>query len=121
MIVLMLVEYVYSFGVYYFYFIVYTFYFKYGHADMGSGTGWNGCYATHIVLRKGTHIVKLPDNVKDKIGATLNCAFASMTNAVEPLMDLYNLEKNQEANKKKSVLVQVCSTVIRKATKVFFL
>ncbi|XP_028410406.1 uncharacterized protein LOC114533030 [Dendronephthya gigantea] len=80
--------------------------FKYGHADMSSGTGWNGCYATHIVLRKGTHIVKLPDNVDDKIGATLNCAFASMTNAVEPLMDLHNLEKKREANKKKSVLVQ---------------
>ena len=74
---------------------------------MDSGTGWNGCYATHIVIRKGTHTVKLPDNVPDQIGATLNCALASMTNAVEPLMDLGNLEAKQEENKKKTVLVQV--------------
>ena len=80
--------------------------FKYGHADMNSGTGWNGCYATHLVIRKGTHIVKLPDNVPDKIGATLNCALASMTNAVEPLMNLGNLAEKREENKNKTVLVQ---------------
>ncbi|CAB4001770.1 alcohol dehydrogenase [Paramuricea clavata] len=80
--------------------------FKYGHADMDSGTGWNGCYATHLVIRKGTHIVKLPDNVPDQIGATLNCALASMTNAVEPLMNLGNLAEKREENKNKTVLVQ---------------
>ena len=79
---------------------------------MDSGTGWNGCYATHIVIRKGTHTVKLPDNVPDKIGATLNCALASMTNAVEPLMDLANLAEKREENKNKTVLVQVSNALL---------
>ena len=80
---------------------------------MDSGTGWNGCYATHIVIRKGTHVVKLPENIPDRIGATLNCALASMTNAVGPVMNLDNLEEKREENKNKSVLVQVCICVPR--------
>ncbi|MCB0064393.1 MAG: alcohol dehydrogenase catalytic domain-containing protein, partial [Caldilineaceae bacterium] len=31
--------------------------FKYGHAPLDNGSGLNGCYASHIVLRPGTHIV----------------------------------------------------------------
>lgn len=83
---------------------------------MDNGTGWNGCYATHLVIREGTHIVKLPDNIPDKIGATLNCALASMTNAVEPLMNLGNLAEKWEENQKKTVLVQVSPTLISQQT-----
>jgi D-arabinose 1-dehydrogenase-like Zn-dependent alcohol dehydrogenase len=55
---------------------------KYGHSDISNGTGFNGCYSTHIVLRKGTHIIKLPDHIIDTVGATINCALATMVNAI---------------------------------------
>ena len=35
--------------------------FKYGHSALTNGSGLNGCYASHVVLRAGTHIVPLPD------------------------------------------------------------
>lgn len=59
--------------------------FKYGHADLGNGTGLNGCYASHIVLRSGTHIVPVPDNLPDSVVAPANCALATMVSAVSRL------------------------------------
>src|ERR1700733_11890542 len=41
--------------------------FKYGHAPLDSGTGLNGTYASHIVLRAGTTIFPLPDAVTDEM------------------------------------------------------
>ena len=59
--------------------------FKYGHASTSSGTGFNGCYATHIVIRKGTKVIKLPDEICDNLGASINCALATMVNCVSQL------------------------------------
>jgi len=59
--------------------------FKYGHASLEDGAGYNGCYASHIVLRPGTHIARVPDKVPDSIAAPANCALATMVHAVEHL------------------------------------
>lgn len=56
--------------------------FKYGHASVDNGSGLNGCYATHIHIRRGTHMVKIPDNVSHAAAAPANCALATMVNAV---------------------------------------
>lgn len=56
--------------------------FKYGHAPIEDGSGLNGCYASHILLRAGTHIVPVPDALADAILAPANCALATMINAV---------------------------------------
>jgi len=57
--------------------------FKYGHAALSDGSGLNGCYASHVVLRAGTHIVPLPDTVTDAVAAPANCALATMVHAVD--------------------------------------
>ncbi len=56
--------------------------FKYGHASVHNGTGLNGCYATHIHIRRGTHMVKVPKNVSHAAAAPANCALATMVNAI---------------------------------------
>lgn len=50
---------------------------------MSSGTGFNGCYASHIVIRKGTEVIKLPDCISDELASTINCALATMVNCVD--------------------------------------
>ncbi|CAF0748569.1 unnamed protein product, partial [Didymodactylos carnosus] len=64
--------------------------FKYGHAKISDGSGYNGCYASHIILRRGTHIVKLPDHISDKIGAPINCALATTMCAMEHVSKVKN-------------------------------
>ncbi len=59
--------------------------FKYGHAGLEDGTGLNGCYASHIVLRTGTHLVRVPDSLSDAVAAPANCALATMVAATESL------------------------------------
>lgn len=59
--------------------------FKYGHADVHNGAGLNGCYASHIVLRAGTHIVRVPDELPDAVVAPANCALATVVSAVSHL------------------------------------
>jgi putative phosphonate catabolism associated alcohol dehydrogenase len=59
--------------------------FKYGHAPLGSGSGLNGCYASHVLLRAGTAVIPLPDDVPDGAAAPANCALATMVAATEPL------------------------------------
>ena len=61
--------------------------FKYGHATVYDGSGLNGCYASHIVLRGGTHVVPIPDSVPDRVAAPANCALATMVNVVSRLPD----------------------------------
>ncbi len=56
--------------------------FKYGHASVKNGSGLNGCYATHIHIRQGTHMVKIPDSVSHAATAPANCALATMVNAI---------------------------------------
>src|ERR1700722_2168203 len=59
--------------------------FKYGHAPLNDGTGFNGTYASHVVLRAGTTLLELPDAVTDEMAASANCALATMVAATEPL------------------------------------
>lgn len=57
-------------------------------------------------------MAKVPNNIPDRVAATLNCAFATMVNAVSSEIDLENLEEKREENKQKSVLVQVGDNLI---------
>jgi threonine dehydrogenase-like Zn-dependent dehydrogenase len=57
--------------------------FKYGHAALNDGSGLNGCYASHIVLRPGTFVMPVPDALKDALVAPANCALATVVNALE--------------------------------------
>jgi putative phosphonate catabolism associated alcohol dehydrogenase len=57
--------------------------FKYGHAPLADGSGLNGCYASHILLRRGTAVVPIPAAVADGVAAPANCALATMVNATE--------------------------------------
>ena len=59
--------------------------FKYGHAALNDGSGLNGCYASHIVLRPGTFVLPVPDGLKDALVAPANCALATIVNALEAL------------------------------------
>jgi putative phosphonate catabolism associated alcohol dehydrogenase len=59
--------------------------FKYGHAALDNGTGLNGCYASHILLRRGTTIIPIPDALPDEFVAPANCALATMVSATEQL------------------------------------
>ena len=54
--------------------------FKYGHAALTDGSGLNGCYATHLLLRPGTHVVSVPDHLADTVVAPANCALATAVN-----------------------------------------
>ncbi|CAF1531350.1 unnamed protein product [Adineta steineri] len=57
--------------------------FKYGHAKLSDGSGFNGCYASHIILRRGTHVVKIPDTISDRCAAPINCSLATTMCAME--------------------------------------
>lgn len=59
--------------------------FKYGHAGRHDGTGLNGCYATHILLRPGTAVFTVPDALPDALVAPANCALATVVNVLENL------------------------------------
>ena len=59
--------------------------FKYGHAPLHEGSGLHGTYATHIVLRRGTHLVEVPEVVSDAVAASANCSLATMANVTEYL------------------------------------
>lgn len=67
---------------------------------MDNGTGFNGCYASHIIIRAGTEIIKLPDEINDGIASTINCALATMVNCVDQLPE--NIIRS-----KKKALIQV--------------
>lgn len=59
--------------------------FKYGHASLEDGSGLNACFASHIMLRAGTHVVVLPDAVPDAFAAPANCALSTMVAVTEPV------------------------------------
>jgi putative phosphonate catabolism associated alcohol dehydrogenase len=61
--------------------------FKYGHAALSDGSGLNGCYASHILLRPGTQIMAVPETLSDAIVAPANCALATIVCALETLPD----------------------------------
>lgn len=57
--------------------------FKYGHALVSESQGLTGTYATHLVLRRGTHLVEIPPEIPDVVAASANCSLATMVHAVE--------------------------------------
>jgi len=59
--------------------------FKYGHVSLHTGSGLHGTYATHIVLRRGTHLVAIPSSLDDAAAVSANCSLATMVHAVECL------------------------------------
>jgi len=59
--------------------------FKYGHSEITNGSGLNGCYSTHILLRPGTTIIPIPEELPDEMIAPANCALATMVWATEYL------------------------------------
>ena len=59
--------------------------FKYGHATLTDGSGLNGCYATHLLIRPGTHIASVADCLPDSAVAPANCALATAVNAIAVL------------------------------------
>ncbi len=59
--------------------------FKYGHATLADGSGLNGCYATHLLIRPGTHIANVADHLPDSAVAPANCALATAVNAIAVL------------------------------------
>lgn len=59
--------------------------FKYGHAALHEAGGLHGTYATHILLRSGTHLVEVPPQVPDTVAASANCSLATMANVTEHL------------------------------------
>lgn len=58
---------------------------KYGHAPLTAGGGLHGCYASHLTLRRGTHLVEVPDTLPDAVVAPANCALATMVAVLETL------------------------------------
>lgn len=59
---------------------------KYGHLSLSDhGGGFNGCYASHLVLRAGTEVFPIPDSVTDREAAPINCALATMMSATESI------------------------------------
>ncbi len=58
---------------------------KVGHAPLDSGSGWNGTYASHLVLRRGTTLVEIPEAIPDAVAAPANCALATMIAVTEDL------------------------------------
>ncbi|WP_438479741.1 zinc-binding dehydrogenase [Oleiharenicola lentus] len=59
--------------------------FKYGHASLLDGSGLNGCYASHILLRRGTAIFVVPEGLPDAWVAPANCALATVVNVLSEL------------------------------------
>lgn len=60
--------------------------FKYGHSSVEEGSGFNGCFSSHIILRKGTHLVEIPESMPDSHAVPANCALATMVAVLEPLL-----------------------------------
>lgn len=71
--------------------------FKYGHATLHEASGLHGTYATHIVLRRGTHLVEVPESVTDAVAASANCSLATMANVTEHLPSPCNIAVVQGA------------------------
>lgn len=62
---------------------------KFGHAAWAAGadgvpptSGLAGTYASHILLTAGAAVLRVPEAVEDRIAAPINCALATMVNAV---------------------------------------
>ena len=63
--------------------------FKYGHARSEGSTTLSGTlsggFATHILLRQGTAIYRIPDGITDKEVVPINCALATVVNGLKTI------------------------------------
>ncbi|XP_042235315.1 5-exo-hydroxycamphor dehydrogenase-like [Homarus americanus] len=57
---------------------------KFGHTLMSSASLF-GTYSTHVLCLPGTPIIHLPPDLKPSLAAPVNCAFATMINALSKL------------------------------------
>ncbi|KFM78709.1 L-threonine 3-dehydrogenase, partial [Stegodyphus mimosarum] len=55
---------------------------KYGSIGLKDGMGLNGCFATHMVLKKGTQVVRVPSNISNIVASPANCALSTMVHAI---------------------------------------
>lgn len=64
---------------------------KYGHAPWNTSTtssslppshGLAGTYGTHILLTSGSAVFRVPDAIPDALASPINCALATMANAI---------------------------------------
>ncbi|KAK3733252.1 hypothetical protein QZH41_011094 [Actinostola sp. cb2023] len=78
--------------------------FKYGWSVLSNGTGANGCFATHVVIRKGTHVARVPSEISNKVAAPINCALATMVYATAGVIEMLSLDK--ECKRVKTALIQ---------------
>lgn len=51
--------------------------------NINEGSGFYGCYATHVILRRNTCIVEIPTHISDEVASTINCAMATAVHSVE--------------------------------------
>ena len=56
--------------------------FKYGHARNAGASALSGGFATHILLRPGTAIYRIPDTVTDQEAVPINCALTTVVNGL---------------------------------------
>ncbi len=56
--------------------------FKYGHGRSEGASALSGGFATHILLRPGTAVYRIPDAVTDREAVPVNCALATVVNGL---------------------------------------
>ena len=56
--------------------------FKYGHARNEGEASLSGGFSTHILLRPGTAIYRIPDTVTDREAVPINCALTTVVNGL---------------------------------------
>jgi len=56
--------------------------FKYGHALIAGDDAFHGGLAEYCILRKGTAILRLPEDLPLPVAATINCAIATTAGAL---------------------------------------
>ncbi len=59
--------------------------FKYGHARNEGDSALSGGFATHILLRPGTAIYRIPDAVTDREAVPINCALTTVVNGLQTI------------------------------------
>lgn len=59
--------------------------FKYGHAQCVGEDTLSGGFASHIQLKAGTAIYKIPDTIQDAEAAPINCALTTVINGLETI------------------------------------
>jgi len=62
--------------------------FKYGHSPFSNGTArdaLSGTYASHMILRKGTFVTKVPEMVSDVVASPANNCLATIVNSLDPI------------------------------------